>query len=124
MRRSIVEKTEPKRTRKKGKIITAQETGGILILNIFQDRQLRARYCMDSGSYEYGAWDAAAGKWNSRKFEGVFDEEKNSCYYSGYLQEGDVAFDSREDRELIRTMLKKEDWRKDVIQLIEARERE
>ena len=124
MRRSIVEKTEPKRTRKKGKIITAQEAGGILILNIFQDRQLRVRYCMDSGSYEYGAWDAAAGKWNSRKFEGVFDEKKDSCYYSGYLQEGDVAFDSREDRELIRTMLKKEAWRKDVIQLIEARERE
>src|SRR5699024_8593240 len=88
------------------------------------DRQLRARYCMDSGSYEYGAWDAASGKWNSRKFEGVFDEGKDSCYYSGYLQEGDVAFDSREDRELISTMLKKGAWRRDAIQLIEARERE
>ncbi len=124
MRRSLVEKTEPKRTRKKGKIITAQETGGILILNIFQDRQLRARYCIDSRNYEYGAWDAASGKWNSRKFEGVFDEGKDSCYYSGYLQEGDVAFDSREDRELISTMLKKEAWRRDAIQLIEARESE
>ena len=123
MRRRLVEKTEPKRARKKGKIITAQEAGGILILNIFQDRQLRARYCMDSGSYEYGAWDAAAGKWNSRKFEGVFYDKKiNSCYYSGCMQEEDVAFDSREDRELISTMLKKEDWRKDVIRLLNARE--
>ena len=80
MRRSLVEKTEPKRTRKKGKIITAQETGGILILNIFQDRQLRARYCIDSRNYEYVAWDAASRKWNCRKFEGVFDEGKDSCY--------------------------------------------
>ena len=124
MRRSLVEKTEPKRTRKKGKIITAQEAGGILILNIFQDRQLLARYCMDSENYEYGVWDAAEEKWNGRKFESTFEGEKSVYYYSGYLRESDVAFDSREDKKLISTILKKENWRKDVVQLIDARESE
>lgn len=124
MRRSLVEKTEPKRTRKKGKIITAQEAGGILILNIFQDRRLLARYCMDSENYEYGAWDAAEEKWNGRKFESIFDGEKSVYYYSGYLRESDVAFDGREDRDLISTILKKEHWRNDVVQLIDYRESE
>ena len=124
MRRSLVEKTEPKRTRKKGKIITAQEAGGILILNIFQDRRLLARYCMDSENYEYGAWDAAEEKWNGRKFESIFDGEKSVYYYSGYLRESDVAFDGREDRDLISTILKKEHWRNDVMQLIDYRESE
>ena len=46
MKRKLVEQTEPRKTRKKGKIVTAQAAGEILILNIFQDRKLLARYCM------------------------------------------------------------------------------
>ena len=82
MKRKLVEQTEPRKTRKKGKIVTAQTAGEILILNIFQDRKLLARYCMDSGSYEYAALDMAAGRWNGRKFESIFDERKSVYYYS------------------------------------------
>ena len=123
MKRKLVEQTEPRKTRKKGKIVTAQAAGEILILNIFQDRKLLARYCMDSRSYEYAALDMAAGGWNGRKFEGIFDGKK-LAYYSGYLYEREVTFDRQEDRELISTMLKKESWRNDVIQLLDSRERE
>lgn len=123
MKRKLVEQTEPRKTRKKGKIVTAQAAGEILILNIFQDRKLLARYCMDSRSYEYAALDMAAGGWNGRKFEGIFDGKKLD-YYSGYLYEREVTFDRQEDRELISTMLKKESWRNDVIQLLDSRERE
>lgn len=124
MKRKLVEQTEPRKTRKKGKIVTAQAAGEILILNIFQDRKLLARYCMDSRSYEYAALDIAAGKWTSRKFESIFDGERSVYYYSGYLDESDVAFNRQEDRELIGTMLKKESWRNDVIRLINSRESE
>ena len=92
MKRKLVEQTEPRKTRKKGKIVTAQAAGEILILNIFQDKKLLARYCMDSRSYEYAALDIAAGKWTSRKFESIFDGERSVYYYSGYLDESDVAF--------------------------------
>lgn len=124
MKRKLVEQTEPRKTRKKGKIVTAQTAGEILILNIFQDRKLLARYCMDSGSYEYAALDMAAGRWNGRKFESIFDERKSVYYYSGYLDESEVVFDRQEDKELISTMLKKESWRNDVIRLINSRESE
>lgn len=124
MKRKLVEQTEPRKTRKKGKIVTVQAAGEILILNIFQDRKLLARYCMDSGSYEYAALDMAAGGWNGRKFESIFDERKSVYYYSGYLDESEVVFDRQEDKELISTMLKKESWRNDVIRLINSRESE
>ena len=124
MKRKLVEQTEPRKTRKKGKIVTVQAAGEILILNIFQDRKLLARYCMDSRSYEYAALDMAAGGWNGRKFESIFDERKSVYYYSGYLDESEVVFDRQEDKELISTMLKKESWRNDVIRLINSRESE
>lgn len=124
MKRKLVEQTEPRKTRKKGKIVTAQNAGGILILNIFQDRKLLARYCIDSRSYEYAALDMAARKWTSRKFESIFDEKKSVYYYSGYLDESEVVFDRQEDKELVGTMLKKESWRNDVIRLINSRESE
>ena len=121
MKRKLAERTEPKKTRKKGKVLTVQTAGSILIINLFEDKELKARYCMDSETYQYETYQA--GVWNQRKFS-AFYREKEYSYWDGSMNEKGVRFDSGDDRKIIENLLKKESWRKDVIRLINEREAE
>ena len=55
MRRKAIERLEPLKTKGKGHVATLQELGQVLILNIFFDRELLTRYCInyETGEHEY-----------------------------------------------------------------------
>lgn len=121
MKRKLAERTEPKKTRKKGKVLTVQTAGSILIINLFEDKELKARYCMDSEVYQYETYQA--GVWIQRKFSAFYRETAYS-YWDGFMNEKEVRFDSEDDRKTIEKILKKENWREDMIRLINDREEE
>ena len=47
MKRKAIEKIEPAKTRKKGHIATVQTLDDIAIINVFNDKVLAARYCIN-----------------------------------------------------------------------------
>ncbi len=55
MKRKAIECFAPKKTRKKGLMATLQELDKILILNVYQEKELLVRYCInyETGEHEY-----------------------------------------------------------------------
>lgn len=123
MKRKLIERTEPKAPAVEWEcqVITAQEVQGILILNIFCGGELKARYAMNAETYEYECVKLADGIWKQKKFSDLWTGRAYS-YWSGCIREKDVLFDTDQDRNLVAQLLKKEDWRKDIMDLLESRE--
>ena len=48
MKRQLALRETPIKTKKKGKVVTVQTVENILILNIYQDKDLICRYCMNT----------------------------------------------------------------------------
>ena len=55
MKRKAIERIKPKKPEGKGLTATLQELGEILILNIYQAKELLVRYCInyETGEHEY-----------------------------------------------------------------------
>ena len=67
MKKKLVEQTPPVPTRKKGYWITVQMVGNILVLNMYRDRKMYARHCLDTTTGEYQT--LAKGVWRQRRIE-------------------------------------------------------
>lgn len=63
MKRKIVLLTPPVPATKKGKVITVQQAEDIMILNFFLNKKLDTRYCINTKTHEYEAYDPEADKW-------------------------------------------------------------
>ena len=124
MKRKLIERTEPKApvVELERQVLTAQEVQGILILNIFCG-ELKARYAMNTETYEYECMELKEKIWKQKKFGDLWTDRTYS-YRNGYLRDRDVLFDTERDRNLVVQLLKKEDWRRSVVDLIENREAE
>lgn len=113
MKRKKIEALAPAKTRKKGNIATVQVLDGILIINFFEDKELKARYCMvtETGEHEY--WDPGTG-WNIGKLKGCMGVEKEDYYYSWTRTavQG-VRFDTPEDEKRIVESISDRSWRND-----------
>lgn len=120
MKRKLVERTEPKApvVELEHQVITTQTVEGILVLNIFAGGILRARYAMNTQTYEYEVLEN--GIWKQEKFEFLWTGQSSS--YWGCMRERDVLFDTTQDRDIIKEMIKADHWRADVIDLIDHRE--
>ena len=67
MKRKAIEKIEPAKTRKKGRIATVQTLDDIAIINVFNDKVLAVRYCINckTGNTNIGPKRMAGRKENS-----------------------------------------------------------
>lgn len=57
MKRKAIEKIEPAKTRKKGHIATVQTLDDIAIINVFNDKVLAVRYCINCKTGEHEYWN-------------------------------------------------------------------
>lgn len=66
MKRKAIEKIEPAKTRKKGHIATVQTLDDIAIINVFNDKVLAVRYCINCKTGEHEYWTENNG-WKKGK---------------------------------------------------------
>lgn len=105
MRKVKVENTKPKKTRKNGWFITTQLIDDcILILNIFHNKVLQARHCINVLTGEYATLKGCI--WSVSKIERALGLESDARYYyysdSGLKKRGAM---SEEDEEYIRDVI-------------------
>lgn len=103
MKRKKIMQTEPNKTRKPGKVITAQIVGDILVLNFWEDKKLKARYCMNTESKEYETYFQEENTWEQRRIEDTWEKY---FYNQVYDLKESTAIDSEKDKKKIREALK------------------
>jgi hypothetical protein len=116
MKKKSIERTAPIPTRKKGYWVTAQVVGDILVLNMFHEKKLYARHCLDLRTREYATLEGTA--WNAKKIEGALGcrpEEYANYYYTTSETDRRLAERfrlSKEDEALINERIAPltEDW--------------
>ena len=109
MKRRLVLWETPIKTKKKGKVVTVQTVENILILNMYRDKDLTCRYCMNTDTGEYETWDAKTGEWSVMKAHraaGGLD-----WYDDGRSVEKTLKYDPPESRALIKKALDGKTWR-------------
>ena len=83
MKRKAIEKIEPAKTRKKGHIATVQTLDDIAIINVFNDKVLAVRYCINCKTGEHEYWTEKNG-WKKGKLitaiEGNWYEYGRACF--------------------------------------------
>lgn len=110
MKRQLALRETPIKTKKKGKVVTVQTVENILILNIYQDKDLICRYCMNTDTGEYETWDAKTEEWSVMKAHraaGGLD-----WYDNGRSVEKTVKYDPPEASALIKKALDGKTWRR------------
>lgn len=122
MKKKLVEKMPPTKTKKKGLVATVQTADDILILNVYRNKELQARYCMNVKTGEYMQQSAKTQGWAMRKFINACGYE--SLYHSAYWLKGELKFNSWEEEKLAKTLLgtSKYTWKNSVVEVIDDKE--
>lgn len=97
MKKKMVEKLQPTGTRKSGNVVTTQFKDGILILNLYKDKKLYGRYCMNVETGEHADIDEK-NNWGTRKLENIIGYD---IYTPWSVVKGNIRFNSKEDEERI-----------------------
>ena len=106
MKRKIVLLTPPVPATKKGKVITVQQAEDIMILNFFLNKKLDTRYCINTKTHEYEAYDPAADKWYIEKIKSIAaGHNRWEGYYSSALDK-EWAWEPKNAAEMIEELLK------------------
>ncbi len=103
MKRKMIEKLPATSTKKKGLVATVQGIEDILILNIYENKEFLGRYCINTETHEFEQWNAKDKKWGYGKLPSLRGYDP---YYSSYRIESDLKFNSSEEEELAKKMLK------------------
>lgn len=120
MKKKSVMLTAPVPTKKKGRVATVQMAGMILILNLFRDRKLDRRYCMDTETGEYLTWFAENGIWKQEKIEVALGGHYYGCY--GVYGSQKLKFDPPEAEKLAEDAIGKLDrcdWRNGAVERLD-----
>lgn len=105
MKRKKVLAAVPNKPKKKGKVVTAQLVENILVLNFWKDKELEARYCMNTETSEYQTYLVKENTWEQRRIQDTWARTwDSSCYKLGECTE----MDSKADRKVIIEALKLE----------------
>ncbi|MBQ8559073.1 MAG: PcfJ domain-containing protein [Tyzzerella sp.] len=67
MRKKAIEQLTPTKTKKGGWSVTVQTLDRILILNVYKDRLLQGRHCINADTREYEQWDEKKKEWHHKK---------------------------------------------------------
>lgn len=79
MKKKLVEKTEATNTLKKGYWITVQMVEDILVLNLYHNKKLYARHCLNLKNKEYAT--LKKNVWSATKIEGALGLEPDDYAY-------------------------------------------
>ena len=109
MKKKKVENTKPIPCRKKGWWVNCQIVDDILVLNIYNNKYLLARHCINTITYEYAT---LRGKvWETQKVERAIGLKAEGYYYytSVFEENAKERFRmSKEDEQRIKDMIKPE----------------
>ena len=119
MKRKAIERLIPIPTDKKGLVATVQELEDTLILNIYHDKKLQSRYCVNVKKCEYETLDCKSGEWKQRKLATAIGLDP--IYHGSYEIDERLMFDSQEEKKLVLERTKEEggSWRRTVGSRIE-----
>lgn len=108
MKKKTVEGLTPAKPKKKGKYITTvQMLDNILILNVYSNRILSGRHCINTKTGEYAQWDAGEKKWNKKKFGNLLGlDMRQNGYYSYSEAEKRMVFNSAKEEETAQKALR------------------
>ncbi len=124
MKKKLIENTEPIKTRKNGWWITVQMIQRILVLNIYNNKILYSRHCINVDNYEY--MTLYKGEWKTTiytKALGLNIDERS--YYYGETDQDKRFRMSKEDEELIQDVLKAKEeapYRRGTRDILQYRE--
>lgn len=119
MKRKKVLATVPNKPKGRGKVVTAQVTEGILVLNFWEDKKLEARYCMNTETSEYETYFVKSNTWEQRRIQDTWERTwDSSCYKLGQC----TKLDSEADRKVIAKALKLKQAHTDVFYDIDFRQ--
>lgn len=120
MKRKMIEATRPVPTKKRGRWITTQLVDDcILVLNIYIDRILQARHCINVLTGEYAT--LCGKKWSATKFESALGLERDDyAYYYCDDKIKERAKMSKEDEQYIKDVIEYYGSRKDCAGVIIA----
>jgi len=102
LKKKLVEALIPERTKKTGKSLTVQTVSNILILNIFKNKKLLCRHCMNLDTYEYATLTDDL-VWKSCNIDAALGYTYRGIYIGSSLET--KIFD--EDKERLVELLKK-----------------
>lgn len=124
MKKRMIECTSPIKTKKMGWIATVQQVQNILVLNIYNNRVLKGRYCMNSDTYEFMGYECSTKTWTGQKIGGLLG--LSAWYVSTYDIEKKIKFNSPEEEQLVCDVLKMKEYRYEntAIRIIDRRESE
>ena len=72
MKKALVERTAPEPAEREGWCTTVQTTEDILILNVYQEKELKARHCVNVKSGEYAT--VKGGIWKETQISDAYEE--------------------------------------------------
>lgn len=72
MRKKAIEQLTPTKTKKGGWSVTVQTLDRILILNVYKDRLLQGRHCINADTHEYEQWNEKKKEWCHKKLVNLF----------------------------------------------------
>ena len=104
MKKKGIEKLTPEPAKKNGLEVTVQTLDDILILNVYKNKKLIGRHCINTETYEFAQWEADTGIWNGKKFYALLGLEPPYWYYSHASE--DFHIDSEKEK-LAADLLKK-----------------
>lgn len=104
MKRKEVLALEPKKAGNDGRRVTAQELGQLVVLNYWENKELKARYAIDTQTLEYASYDVPKKKWSRQRFTSLLGHPAG-WYQTGLHEEG-VEMDTAEDEQLLRTKVR------------------
>lgn len=124
MKKKLVEETKPTKADKSGRWITVQQVKEILILNIFRNKVLQARHCINAKTGEYAT--LRNGRWMTRMLDEAIELKTAGwhLYYSNKEIEKHFRM-SEEDKKLICEALCAEDepeYRREAYRIISYKE--
>ena len=123
MKKRAIEKLEPAKTKKKGQVITAQKLDDILILNVWMDKKLIGRHCINTKTYEFSQWVEESKVWYDRKFVNLLNGygKYYRCLMSS--EDSNLRFNSAKEEKLAKEDLKDVcSWREGVYDLVDYAE--
>lgn len=121
MKKKAIEALKPAKTRKKGIIITVQTMDDILILNVWDDKKLLGRHCMNLQTKEYAQWDEKDQSWSIRKF--MYMLGGRPPYYFSYTDGSKLKFNTEKEKKMVEDLLKHvSSWKRGAWDLIDELE--
>lgn len=110
--------------KKKGNILTAQEMGGILVIDYFSGGKHIGRYAVNPASGEHGY--IRDGKYSRGRLASLVNPGCGRYYYSTAYVSGRVKFNTKGDEDLVKQSIKPSryrNWEQGVLDKLDELER-